>query len=166
LCECLRATAPFRASAPSHAPHYLLPRRPALTRSSYDWGVKLADGTYSNQVKALRVVEALKSKGLRVFFDYEAMLVHAKADARGGMNSAMASNIQSAAAVVVCFTETYEESKNCMRELTHADNNDKYIFCQWTSADPRSPFLGGPAPSHPLLASHRTPFPRAQTSTA
>ena len=96
------------------------------------------------------MVKALKSKGLSVFFDYEAMLVHAKADARGGMNSAMALNIQSAAAVVVCFTETYEKSKNCMRELIHADNNDKFIYCQCLL--PASPFSDSlfsyPPPQH------------------
>ena len=36
---------------------------------SYDWGKRLPDGTFENQAKALRVVRALESKGLRVFFD-------------------------------------------------------------------------------------------------
>ena len=73
-------------------------------------------------------MKALESKKLHVFFDYEAMLVHASSDARAGMSKAMASNIESAAAVVVCFTETYERSKNCMRELHHADKHDKFIY--------------------------------------
>ena len=77
-------------------------------------------------MKVLRLVKALEGKGLRVFFDYEAMLVHASSNSRAGMNKDMASNIVSSAAVVCCFTETYE--KNCMRELTHADKHDKFIY--------------------------------------
>ena len=96
--------------------------------SSYDWGPKLPDGTFKNQAKALRVVKALESKGLRVFFDYDAMAKHASITPRQGMNSAMAANIDSAAAVVVCFSETYEASNNCMKELRYADANNKYIY--------------------------------------
>ena len=124
LCACTCAPPPLPSQdllstlCPPHFP----------PRSSYDWGPKQADGTFKNQVKVLRLVKALESKKLRLFFDYEAMLVHASSDARAGMNKAMASNIESAAAVVVCFTETYERSKNCMRELNHADKHDKHIY--------------------------------------
>lgn len=67
-------------------------------------------------MKALRLVKALEGKGLRVFFDYEAMLVHASSDSRAGMNKAMASNIKSSAAVQLWFVA----SRKLMRKVRTA----------------------------------------------
>jgi hypothetical protein len=86
----------------------------------------LSDGSFKNQDKALRVVRALERKGLRVMFDHEAMLFNKGT----GMGNAPKC-IESAAAVVVCFSENYEKRKNCMRELIHADNYDKHLFCEF-----------------------------------
>ena len=91
------------------------------------------------------MVNALQEKGLAVFFDYEAMLVHACGDSRAGLNSAMARNIEDASAVVVCFSETYDKSKSCMRELVHADKQNKHMYCEYsTGLNKRPTYLYSP----------------------
>ena len=45
-----------------------------------------------------------------------------------GKHASMASCIEVAAAVVVCVTETYESSNNCIMELNHAKKSGKPLF--------------------------------------
>lgn len=74
---------------------------------------------FLGQEKAKRVAAELKKKGLQVFLDYNAMVEHG-APGRQGVVLTMARNVQAAIAVVVCASEGYDKSANCVRELEYA----------------------------------------------
>ncbi len=74
---------------------------------------------YLGQEKAERVAAKLKEKGLQVFLDYKAMVDHGD-PGRQGVVKTMAINVQAAIAVVVCASEGYDKSSNCVRELEYA----------------------------------------------
>ena len=74
---------------------------------------------FLGQEKAKRVAAELKEKGLQVFLDYSAMVEHG-APGRQGVVHTMARNVKAAIAVVVCASEGYDKSANCVRELEYA----------------------------------------------
>ncbi|XP_066910176.1 uncharacterized protein [Clytia hemisphaerica] len=78
---------------------------------SYNWDIQ-------DLVK--KVVSGLKSRGIPVWMDLDAM--------SGDINSSMAEGVDGCKAIVCFMTQKYQDSKNCKRELTYADQQEKDII--------------------------------------
>lgn len=94
---------------------------------SYQWG---------SQKIVLRIVEALKRSGYRVWIDVEQM--------QGEMNKRMAEAVEGAAVVCPVLTSRYKGSANCMKELNYTDQRgcDILPICCDASTDRRDLLSG------------------------
>ena len=80
---------------------------------SYNW---------DHQDLAKNICQTLKSQGIPTWLDIENGIQS------GDVNEAMANGVQNALAVVCLVSKKYELSRNCRKELTYADSNNKLIF--------------------------------------
>lgn len=78
---------------------------------SYNWGI---------QEMVKKVAEGLKKRGIPVWIDLDKM--------SGDINASMAEAVDGCKAIVCFMTQNYQDSKNCKRELTYADNQEKEII--------------------------------------
>eukprot|EP00004_Rigifila_ramosa_P000527 TRINITY_DN1054_c0_g1_i2.p1 TRINITY_DN1054_c0_g1~~TRINITY_DN1054_c0_g1_i2.p1 ORF type:complete len:338 (-),score=61.67 TRINITY_DN1054_c0_g1_i2:67-1035(-) len=105
---------PPKAQLPSTmAPNPSKPYPPADGKwifLSYSWGSK---------ARVLRIKAALEAAGYRVWIDVDQITVD--------FTTRLAEALEGAAAVVVCVTEAYKHSKNCMREIHYAYDQRKLI---------------------------------------
>ena len=76
---------------------------------SYAWGAEEVNGVRPLQEKALFVAARLKALGFSVWLDIEKMPSAATGDS-GDLNTAMASGISAASAVVVLLSSSYASS--------------------------------------------------------
>ncbi|XP_072050695.1 uncharacterized protein [Amphiura filiformis] len=72
---------------------------------SYQWDA---------QERMLKLRDALLSAGFDVWMDVDRM--------EGNMNERMAEAVEGAAAILVCFSKKYQESRNAMKELGYANH--------------------------------------------
>lgn len=78
---------------------------------SYNWG---------HQTELLKIRDALKERGYDVWMDVDEM--------SGATMDAMAEAVEDAAAVLLCFSKKYKESKNCMKEAKYSETRNKHII--------------------------------------
>lgn len=86
---------------PEHRQHVMI---------SYQW---------SNQKTILQIRDKLREHNFPVWIDVEFM--------EGSMLQMMASAIEKAAVVLVCYSEKYKDSKNCRTEAEYAFTRDKMV---------------------------------------
>ncbi|XP_074655014.1 uncharacterized protein LOC141908741 [Tubulanus polymorphus] len=79
---------------------------------SYQW---------DRQELVKRVFKGLKVRGINVWMDIEGGM-------SGDINESMAKGVDGAACVCCFMTNKYQDSKNCKRELTYADSQEKTII--------------------------------------
>ena len=75
---------------------------------------------WDDQSEVKKIAEALKENNFNVWIDYE--LVH------GDIQEQMAEAVEGAALVIVCISAKYQESENCKKEFTYADQQKKNII--------------------------------------
>eukprot|EP00004_Rigifila_ramosa_P003251 TRINITY_DN1345_c0_g1_i11.p1 TRINITY_DN1345_c0_g1~~TRINITY_DN1345_c0_g1_i11.p1 ORF type:complete len:1438 (-),score=269.55 TRINITY_DN1345_c0_g1_i11:6-4319(-) len=92
--------------------------RPAASSGTGQW-IALSY-QWDSKARVLRIKAALEAAGYRVWIDEEQM--------SGNMNARMAEAVDGGAAVVVCVTEKYKRSHNCMLEINYANDRRKCII--------------------------------------
>ena len=80
---------------------------------SYNWG---------SQDIAKKIAQILKNHNIPVWIDIDGGI------STGDINVAMAEGVENAKAIVCLVSEKYEKSKNCRKELSYSDVQNKIIF--------------------------------------
>lgn len=87
---------------------------------SYNW---------DHQELVKKVAAGLKKRGVPVWMDIEGGV-------SGDINSSMAEGVDGSKAICCFMTQKYQDSKNCKRELTYADTQDRDIIPIMVQASP------------------------------
>ena len=78
---------------------------------SYNWGI---------QEIALRIRDVLEEENISVWMDVTNMV--------GNMNKRMAEAVQNSRLFIACLSKAYEASRNCNKEIKHADYLNRKII--------------------------------------